>query len=109
MSELDNPPLPNQVTTPVWPVFVLVLHFLDIAADPEQLDAPIWSIEFGVTEILRAPRNSSSKRALSTVTGAPLAKTPLPAIAESRDGSFFILGKTADDKALIHDPIARTS
>ena len=33
-----------------------------------------------------------------------LGKTPLPAIAARRDGSFLLLGKLADDKILVQEP-----
>jgi hypothetical protein len=34
-----------------------------------------------------------------------LGRSPLPAIAATKDGGFFILAKVAENKALIHDPI----
>ncbi|MBC7907999.1 MAG: type I secretion system permease/ATPase [Rhodospirillaceae bacterium] len=34
-----------------------------------------------------------------------LARTPLPCIARGRDGGWFILGKVAEDKILIQDPL----
>jgi subfamily B ATP-binding cassette protein HlyB/CyaB len=33
-----------------------------------------------------------------------LGKTPLPALAECRDGSFLVLARIVDDKALVQDP-----
>ena len=38
---------------------------------------------------------------------ARLARTPLPAIAMLRDGSFLLLGKVADDKVLVQSPARR--
>lgn len=34
-----------------------------------------------------------------------LARTPLPCLARTRDGGWFIMGKVAEDKILIQDPL----
>ena len=59
---------------------------------------------FDETDILRAAGVLDLKaKAIQSEEGR-LAKTPLPAIARARDGTFFILAKYAPDKVLIHRP-----
>ena len=84
--------------------FVLLLRFHQIAADPAQIRHQFGSGRFGVAEILRCARSLKLKaRAIST-RWERLADTPLPALAECRDGTFIVLGRIAQDKALIQDP-----
>src|SRR6267142_7113272 len=83
---------------------VLLLRFHEIAVDPAQIRHQFGTGAFGVAEVLRCAKQFKLKaRALSTAWER-LAETPLPALAECRDGSFVILGKVVGDKALIHDP-----
>ena len=83
---------------------VLLLRFHEIAVDPAQIRHQFGNAPFGVPEILRCARQFGLKaRAVSTKWDR-LAKTTLPALAQCRDGSFVILGKVVDDKALIQDP-----
>src|SRR5262249_27242581 len=61
---------------------------------------------FSGTEILRAAKRAGIKARRVSTTWARLAKTPLPAIAEHREGRFFVLAKVGPDRVLIQDPLA---
>jgi subfamily B ATP-binding cassette protein HlyB/CyaB len=83
---------------------VLLLRFHQIAADPAQIRHQFGHAAFGVAEILRCARTLNVKaRALNTQWDR-LAGTPLPALAELRDGAFLVLGRIVDGKALVQDP-----
>jgi subfamily B ATP-binding cassette protein HlyB/CyaB len=83
---------------------VLLLRFHELAIDPAQIRHQYGTSAFDIPEILRCVKELKLK-ARAFVTGwARLAKMPLPALARCRDGSFFVLGKVVDDKALIQDP-----
>jgi len=83
---------------------VLLLQFLETAADPAQIRHQYAVTKFGSQEILRCAKDFKLRaRALTTDWGR-LSKTPLPALAEDRDGEFIVLARIVDDKALIQDP-----
>ncbi|MBV9979888.1 type I secretion system permease/ATPase [Bradyrhizobium sp.] len=82
----------------------LLLRFLGIPADPDQLRHRLGGARFGSTEILRCARGLGVKTRRVEKDWARLLQMPLPAIAEQRDGSFVILAKVGNDKALIHNP-----
>ena len=85
---------------------VLMLRFLGIPADPAQLRHRHGSGPFGAPEILRCAKELQLKARLVTVAWPRLARLPLPAIAERRDGSFVILGGVSPEtgKVLTQDP-----
>ncbi len=83
---------------------VLLLRVHGIAADAGQLSHQ-YGANFGVTEILRCAKDLKLKARQLETSWDKLAKTPLPVIAETREGQFFILGKISEDSALIHDPL----
>ncbi|MDR3560887.1 MAG: type I secretion system permease/ATPase [Negativicutes bacterium] len=84
--------------------FIMLLRFHGIAADPKQLAHQHNGI-VGITEMLRSAKALGVKARAITSTWESLKKTALPAIAERLDGTFFILGKLADDTILIQDPL----
>ncbi|MBE8593024.1 type I secretion system permease/ATPase [Pseudomonas sp. MAFF 301449] len=85
---------------------VVLARLHDIAVSAEQL-----AHEFGPEgrscakqELLLAAMKSGLKaKAIHTTTGR-LDQTPLPAIATDLDGTFFIIARVDQGKALIHDP-----
>ena len=83
---------------------VLLLRFYEQAVDPAQIRHQFGSVAFGVSEILRCAKQFRLKARAVDTNWSRLARTPLPALAECRDGSFVVLGKVVDDKALIQDP-----
>jgi subfamily B ATP-binding cassette protein HlyB/CyaB len=87
---------------------VMLLRFLSIPADPEQLRHQFGrrGAKFSSTEVLRAAKRTGVKARRVSTKWTRLAKTPLPAIAEHREGRFFVLAKVGPDKVLIQDPLA---
>jgi subfamily B ATP-binding cassette protein HlyB/CyaB len=85
--------------------FGLILRFYEIAAEPAQIRHRVPG-PFGSAEILRCAKEFRLRARAITTDWTRLVQTPLPALAECRDGSFIVLGKVADNKALIQDPRA---
>lgn len=84
----------------------MMLQFHKMAADPAQLkhqfivdDEPA-----DMLILLRAAKQLGLKARSATIKPKRLAKAALPAIAEGKDGSFFILARVSEDKALIQVP-----
>ena len=85
--------------------FVLLLRFHGIAVDPQQLKHQFGGGAVGITEMLRAAKELKLKARTFSSDWSRLTKTPLPAIAENRDGGFFIIGKIVEETVLIQDPL----
>src|SRR3954451_8921057 len=83
---------------------ILLLRLHEIAVDPAQIRHQHGAGTFGIPDILRCARQFRLKARAVSTNWERLAKTSLPALAQCRDGSFVILGKVVDDKALIQDP-----
>ena len=84
----------------------LMLRFLGIPADPEQIRHRFGGIAVGVPEILRCAKELGIKARATTTHWDRLATTALPAIAVLRDGRFLVLGKASDDKVVVQAPHA---
>ncbi|MFG1379148.1 cysteine peptidase family C39 domain-containing protein [Xanthobacter autotrophicus] len=85
---------------------VLMLRFHGVAVEVEQLRHQIGVPSVGSVEMLRAARALGLKARMVSSNWARLAKAPLPAIAQRKDGTFVVLAKVAGDKALIQDPLS---
>src|SRR3954467_11730438 len=72
---------------------VMVLRFLGIPADPDQIRHQFGGASIGVPEMLRCAKHFEVKARAITTTWSRLAKTPLPAIAALREGGFLVLGR----------------
>lgn len=83
---------------------VLLLRFQEIAADAAQLRHQYPVARFGSEEFLRCARDLRLRARAIATDWSRLAKTPLPALAEGRDGEFIVLAQVNGDKALIQDP-----
>jgi len=83
---------------------VLLLRFHGIAAEPDQIRHRFGGIAIGVPQMLRCAKDFGVKARLVPSSWQRLARLNLPAIVELRDGGFLIVGKIADDGALIQDP-----
>jgi ATP-binding cassette, subfamily B, bacterial HlyB/CyaB len=100
-SETDTPPSPHATGMPV--LFVLLgLH--GIAVDEKQL-LHQYGNAIGITEMLRCAKDLKLKARAIESNWDRLAETSLPAIAQRRDGSFFIVSKIVDATVLILDPV----
>ncbi len=82
---------------------ILLLRFHGIAADANQISHQ-YGDKIGVNEILRCAKELQIKARSVNSDWNRLAKVPLPAIAEQKDGGFFILGKVTEDTAIIQEP-----
>lgn len=87
--------------------FVMLSAFLEQPVDPEQIRHQYGEAGKHLNEItlLRAAKDFGFKAKAATSSTDRLEKLPLPAIAHRRDGTFFILAKTAEDKVLVQDPL----
>jgi ATP-binding cassette, subfamily B, bacterial HlyB/CyaB len=83
---------------------VLLLRVHGIAADTAQLRRRFGGAAIGLAEMVRSARELALRARVVPSDWRRLAKTPLPAIAERRDGGFLILAKVSDDNALVQDP-----
>jgi subfamily B ATP-binding cassette protein HlyB/CyaB len=93
----------SNVTTGI-PALVLMLRFYGIAIDARQLVHQYGGI-IGETGILRCAKDLRLKARAVQSDWQRLQKTPLPAIAGRKDGTFFIISKAADtDLLILHEP-----
>ena len=84
---------------------VVMLRFNGVAAEAEQLRHRLGQAAVDAAEIIRSARSHGLKARIVTQTWERLAAATLPAIALLKDGGFLILGKAADDKVLVQEPL----
>jgi subfamily B ATP-binding cassette protein HlyB/CyaB len=101
-SEPDAPASP--AADPGLIALVMMLRFLGVPADPQQIHHQVSGVAVGTSEMLRCAKRLEIKARLVTTTWKRLAATPLPAIACLRNGGFLIIGKTDDNKAFVQAP-----
>jgi ATP-binding cassette, subfamily B, bacterial HlyB/CyaB len=85
-------------------VLVALLGFHGIGADAAQLRHRFGTDRIGATEILRCARELGLKARSLKSRWERLPAAPVPAIAVLRDGSFLLLGKAADEGAVVQIP-----
>ena len=81
-----------------------LLHLQGVAADRDQIRHRLGTATLGAADILRCAKDLGLKARTYRTSWARLAKTPLPAIAMLRDGSFMVIAKASDDKVLVQSP-----
>jgi subfamily B ATP-binding cassette protein HlyB/CyaB len=96
-------PAAGPAADPGLKALVMLLRFLGVPADPEQIRHQIGDV-VGTGEMLRCAKQFGIKARLVPTTWERLDKTPLPAIVPLRDGGFLILGKAGDGKAVVQSP-----
>jgi ATP-binding cassette, subfamily B, bacterial HlyB/CyaB len=84
----------------------LLLRFHQVAVDPAQIAHQLAGASMGVPEMLRCAKALKLKARSVTESWNGLARLPLPAIVEMKDGSFIIVGKISADDALVQSPSA---
>ena len=84
---------------------VLLLRFHGIGADPAQIRHRFGD-DFGVPEMLRCAKEFGLKARSYRSSWPRLLKTPLPAIAVLRDGTYLLLGKVSKDQVLVQNPLS---
>ena len=85
---------------------VMLARYHGLAADPDQIahEFKVDGRPFGVTQVLLAAKHLGLKARLVKTTVSRLPQTPLPALAVDKEGSFFILARTDQNKILIQEP-----
>ncbi len=83
---------------------VSLLRLNGIGADAEQLRHRFGVNRIGIADMVRCARDLGLKARSYKSRWERLATTPLPGIAVLRDGSFLVLGKVGDDKAIVQFP-----
>src|ERR1700733_5113013 len=101
MSQHPPTSLPPEATS--LPALVLLLRFQGIAVDAAQITHQ-YGRNIGITEMLRCAKDLKLKARVIESNWDRLTKPALPAIAQRRDGSFFIVSKVAEGTLLILDP-----
>jgi ATP-binding cassette, subfamily B, bacterial HlyB/CyaB len=86
---------------------VTLLHLQGVAADAGQIRHRLGTDKIGAPEMLRCAKDLGLKARTYRTDWSRLARTPLPAIATLRDGSFLLVAKAAEDKVLVRSPHAR--
>jgi subfamily B ATP-binding cassette protein HlyB/CyaB len=86
---------------------VTLLRLQGVAADAGQLRHRLGTDKIGAPEMLRCAKDLGLKARAYRTDWSRLARTPLPAIAALRDGSFLVLAKASDDQVLVQSPQAR--
>ena len=84
----------------------MMLRFHGLAANPDQLAHEHVPAAGGMDlrGLARAAKRAGLKARVGTFKLSRLPRAPLPAIAEARDGSFFVLGRANEEKVLIQAP-----
>lgn len=90
---------------------VILARIFGLPADPQQLKHEFAKSgqSFTTREIIRSARLLGLKAKSSKTSWKRLSKLALPAIAQHKDGHFFILGKfdEKEQKVLIQDPLEK--
>ncbi len=97
---------PGNDTTTGLACLVMVARYHGLATDPAQIKhrfhrrgAPMTAVD-----VVRALKDIGLKASLVNSSWRRFAHLQLPAILERKDGSFCVLAKVADDKALLQCP-----
>lgn len=108
MKSQPHMPLPAQTIDSGLACLAMLARFHHIAVDPDQLAHQFRQPgkPLGRDEILLAARHLGLRAKAVRTSSDRLGRTPLPAIAVDRNGSFFILAKIENSQILIHDPAA---
>ncbi len=86
----------------------LLLQLLGLPADQAELLHQSGMTAMGETDILRAAQRFPVKARAIASSLQRLETTPLPALALLRNGDWLVLGKAAEGKVLVQDPLKAT-
>ena len=88
---------------------VLIARFFGLPADPDHLTHSHGQSgkQFSLTEIIRAGRDLGLKVRSARSNWDRLTKTPLPAMVQNVDGSYYILAGIKDDQVLLQNPLQK--
>jgi subfamily B ATP-binding cassette protein HlyB/CyaB len=84
----------------------MVLRFHKLPADIAQLSHQYAAagVPLDALSLVRAAREQGLKAREAQVRPHRLSKTPLPAIAQARNGQFFVIAKVTDKQVLLQHP-----
>jgi subfamily B ATP-binding cassette protein HlyB/CyaB len=82
------------------------LQVLGLPADAAQIQHQSGKAALDEEDILRAARSFPVKARAHNSTFPRLLKTPLPAIAELKEGGWLVVGRVGEDKLLVQDALA---
>jgi subfamily B ATP-binding cassette protein HlyB/CyaB len=85
---------------------VFMLRSQGVGVDADQIRHQFSGSRIGVTEMIRCAKGLGLKARSVRTDWSRLEHTPLPAIAELRDGRFLLLGRRGDDQILVQVPDA---
>ena len=89
-------------------VLVTLLHLQGVAADAGQIRHRLGTDRIGAPEMLRCAKDLGLKARICRTGWSRLARTPLPAIAALRDGTFLVIAKADGvDHFLEMEPLRR--
>ena len=83
------------------------LHVLSVPADATEIGHHSGKTALEESDVLRAAKRFPVKARAITSNFDRLLKTPLPALAALKDGSWLVIGKAAEDKLLVQRPPAQ--
>ncbi len=86
---------------------VLLLQFLQIPADIAQLKHTLAGRTAGAEDLVRIALRLGARAKLTTMHPDDLEQVPLPAIARTTGGGFFVIGAVRDGMALVQRPGGR--
>ena len=101
---MDANPSSAPKTDPGLACLTLLLRFLGIGADGNQILHQLGTNTIGKSEMLRVARRLGLKARVRATSFARLATTPLPAIAALKNGGFVVVAKADDKKVLLQAP-----
>jgi subfamily B ATP-binding cassette protein HlyB/CyaB len=85
---------------------VLLARLYGLPADPDQLRHQFAESgkSFGETEILLAAKHLGLKAGPINTDWSRLTATPLPAVAQQKDGRYIVIARADAEKVLVQDP-----
>jgi subfamily B ATP-binding cassette protein HlyB/CyaB len=103
--EHQGPAVPAELDTGLA-CLVILARFHNLAASPEQLTHEYLDTDqqFNTPQLLLAAQQLGLKAKAVRSAVERLAHVPLPAIASTADGQFFIIARLEQGSILIHDP-----
>ncbi|HXU99442.1 MAG TPA: type I secretion system permease/ATPase [Caulobacteraceae bacterium] len=85
--------------------FALMLQLLGLPANPDEILHQSGCSSLDEIEMLRAVKRYPVKARVINTTVERLETTPLPALGKLKTGGWLILGKAAEGKVLVQDPL----
>jgi subfamily B ATP-binding cassette protein HlyB/CyaB len=95
----------QQAPDPGLAALVMMLQYQGVAADAVQIRHRLSTPAIGVPDMLRCAKDYGLKASTFATKWSRLARTPMPALAVLKDGSFLVLAKTGEDRVLVQAPL----